>query len=314
MTEKEFQLYNDIKRKLNELNEFSIEEKERFITIFGQMYLNNMLTSRMKWSANKDKEVGLNRHDILHALTVCYNSLQLFDHFCLKSNSAKSIVKPFLVTSGYSLELALISVMMSAYFHDIGRSFFPNPNDREEIASKEAHNVYSVKLWEEFGNDTNIFIDDRTAVYDLKLIIGACIGNHGGDKKVSTLEESIVILADGFDTDKDRIQPDFDILTELSGKDEKPIEYFSCKDIQEVKIEDIGKEAITFCFMITGDGAIKKIWDFIKRLKNTVFNSEENKYLVKVKIKHMKVEDHPHWKSDEIIIWPRPPQWASCLE
>ena len=309
MTEKEFQLYNDIKRKLNELNEFGVEEKERFINIFGQMYLNRKLTSRMKWSANMDKKDGLNRHDILHALTACYNSIQLFDHFCLKSNSAKSLVKPYLVELGYSQEIALIAVMMSAYFHDIGRSFFPNPEDRKNFD----HHIYGFKLWREFGSDINIFITDKTAFYDLRLMVGACIGNHGGNNEVSTLEESIIILADGLDNDKDRVQPDFDILTELSGKDEKPIEYFSCKDIQEVKIEDIGKEAITFCFMITGDGAIKKIWDFMKRLKNTVFNSEENKVLVKVKIKHMNVEDHPHWKSDEIIIWPRPPKWSSRI-
>lgn len=305
MTRTESELYDSIKKKMEGLDDFEKEAKERLSNIFGQMYLNKSLKSRMNWSANKDKQEGINRHDILHTLTVCSNSLQLFDHFCLKSNSAKSLVRPFLIETGYSLEIALIAIMISAYFHDIGRSFWPNSEDRKNVD----HHVYSRRLWEEFGIGINSFIEDKTALYDLKLIIGACIGNHGGNKEVPTLEESIIILADGLDNDKNRVQPDFDILTELSGKDTNPVEYFSCRDIQEVEIEDIGDETITFCFKITGTGAIKKIWDLTRRLENTIFNREENKNLVKVKIKHMNVKDDSTWESDEIAIWPRPPKW-----
>lgn len=306
MTITESELYDYIKKKLGELDEFEKEGKERLINIFGQMYLNKTLNSRMRWSANKDMQEGLNRHDLLHSLTVCSNSLQLFDHFCLKSNAAKSLMRPFLVESGYSHEIALIAIMVSSYFHDIGRSFWPNPEDRKNVD----HHIYSVRLWEEFENVMNCFIEDKSALYDLKLIIGACIGNHGGNNKVLTLEESIIILADGLDNDKNRVQPDLDILTELSGKDKKPIEYFSCRDIREVKIEGIGDETITFCFIITGTGAIKKIWDFIRRLENTIFNREESKNLVKVKIKHVNVNDDSIWKCDEMVIWPRYPRWV----
>ena len=294
---------NEIIELLKGMKEINETTREKLISVFRLMYLPdenvpNDLLDELDIAAHDSRIRCINRHDKLHGLTVCCNSLKLFDYFCFKSNSAKSHIKLQLIQRGKKIETALVAVMMSAFFHDICKCY-------------TEHADFGAIIWDKFAEKqlANYLIppNDKNSFEDM---VRRCIKGHSGENEVTTLEESIVILADGLDNDKNRPQPDFDILTELSGKDGNPIEYFSCKEIQEVKIEDSENETITFCFMITGNGAIKKIWDFMKRLENTVFNSEENKDLVKVKIKYMNVEDHPHWKSDEIIIWPRPPQWV----
>ncbi len=225
-------LYDVIKQKLNSFDDFDKRTRGKLENTFGQIYLNEEIRIQLKTAQKECERSSINRHDILHALTVCNNSIDLFNLFCLRP----ALYEPYLIPhlekelsseisdpqeiaskSAYFRAISLAVIITASYLHDWGRYYKNHPEHGSML-----YNILEGKI-QTFITDTVIkrMFTDRVA---------KCIESHSGSSKVHTLEESIVVLSDGLDCDLNRVQPSFDIPTVFI-KDPSPQEYFSCKDV-----------------------------------------------------------------------------------
>lgn len=298
-------LYNIIRKKLAALNEFDEETKDKLETIFRLIYLDDELGAKLKTAQKECERRSINRHDILHALTVCNNSISLFNFLCLKPSLRQPYLIPHLERdlsseindpreieskTAYFRAISLAAIIIASYFHDWARAYKNHPE-------------YGSLLYNILEGKIQTFITDTVIKRIFTDMVAKCIETHEGSSKVYTLEESIVILSDGFDCDSKRVQPSFDILTVFI-KDPSPQDYFSCKDIPSCNlILSATGPPIKFQFVIHGYGAINPIVQFKKRLMNTIFNENGNRDLVEITVKN-EVWDFYRWNSPELRIWP----------
>lgn len=298
-------LYNVIKKKLASLDEFEEETKDKLETTFRQIYLDKELEVNLKTAQKECERESINRHDILHALTVCNNSIDLFDFFCLKPTLREPHLIPHIERdlsseirdpreieskTTYFRAISLGVIMIASYFHDWGRGYKNHPE-------------YGSLLYNILEGKIQTFITDTVIKRMFTNRVAKCIETHPGSSKVSTLEESIVILSDGLDCDSNRVQPSFNIPTVFI-KDPSPPEYFSCKDILSCNLmpSETGPP-VRFQFVIQGYGAINSVIQFKRRLVNTIFNEDDNRNLIEITIKN-EAWDLYGWDRPELTIWP----------
>lgn len=244
------------------------------LTIFKKLLANKELEEWYRDAEERSRVQRVNRHDKLHALTVVKYSLQIFR---ILKEEKKLKIRGLSVLGMKPCEDSLIMVLVSSYCHDLSRGF---PSHSEKALP------ILLTILKESGLSDDL-------LENLRLPIAHSVEKHGGDQKADFQEEGILMLADGADCAKDRVQPglgDIDALKTLSKK-QSPIHYFSCKAIRTVHIS-VGTKSrpLLFSFEIDSGAATFHLEDFIKRLGNSSLDN-----LAKVQVV---------WKKRKILIWP----------
>lgn len=244
--------------------------------IFEALIKNPEIDGWLKAAATLCRKEMINRHDKLHALQVTNYSLEMF-----KILRDSKCLRPIVVGNALMdpLEDSLVIILISSYCHDIAR-----------VLGKHSENLIPIliELLKEAGIPTPL--QDN-----LMPLILRSAQDHGGDSKASFQEEGILMVADGADCDRNRVQPGFrdvDVLRDGLSNGRSPIHYFSCKGVRDVKItrSHNASRPILFVFTIGSGAAAFQLEDFMKRLRNS--NLEK---LVEVRVQ---------WRKSRLNVWP----------
>lgn len=188
-----------------ELAKKLIEEDQEYLALIH--LANQVMIDRMDY----------NDHGIMHARIVAENALRIFDLLGEESNIEKEGIG--------DKEDAKVAILLASYLHDIGCCI--NRKDHEllglilakSIASRILERIYPNEVWKRSK---------------MLAVILECILCHMGNYKPTSLEASIVLVADGTDMCKGRARIPFK-------KGKRDIHEYSAMAINKVEITK-GKE------------------------------------------------------------------------
>jgi len=225
--------------------------------VFENLLENRFIRNHYKFSEMFCKERYLNRHGIRHALKSTLYALRLFDILDDQKSLKTSFEFGFYCYSGlcnFLSDQTCTVILASTFCHDVYKYF------------EESHNQPAALIAHEIKGDLEKVYPEKSD--EFIPVIERCIWNHGGKKPATCVEEAIVILADGANCAKDRLLGNFS-EEEIMQNDKKPIEYFSCQDIEKVQVLRGENIPVNVNFFINGKAAWHQISRFNERLKNS---------------------------------------------
>lgn len=271
-----------IKTKIKEILSSNNKEIQHLISIFDNLCDCKTIKIHIDNAQKYSVMCRINRHDLYHVLHVTANAIELFQYMCLPKRSP-----PFRPSFSYSLSLEVI--LISAFCHDIERSFAKNH------ASLGAIEIG--RLIKEFYENSAIKRSE-----EIILAIQSCVYYHSGENKLpNNIEDTIITLADGLDCGRHRVQPFFDEKLEL--EDKSPMEYFSDISIENVEFFKKNNHIVEFVFCLSDNAGYQKVLAFKKRIENTMLSSSTNRNNFALKKTSNKWRQLG-WQSDTLIIWP----------
>lgn len=271
-----------IKTKIKELFSSNNKEIQHLIFIFDNLCNYKKIKVHIDNAQKYSVMNRINRHDLYHVLHVTANAIELFQYMCLPKQSP-----PFRPSFSHSLSLEVI--LISAFCHDIKRSFSKNHASLGAI---------------EIGRLINEFYENLTIKRSEEIIsaIQSCVYYHSGEiKLLNNIEDTIITLADGLDCGQHRVQPFFDEKLEL--EDKFPMEYYSNIGIENVEFFKTNNHIVEFVFYLIDNAGNQKVLDFKKRIENTLLSSSINRNNFVLK-KTSNIWRRLGWQSDTLIIWP----------
>ncbi len=272
-----------IKTKIKEILSSNKKEMHNLISIFDNLYNYKKIKAHIDDAQKFSVMHRINRHDLYHVLHVTLSAIKLFQYMCLPKKSP-----PFKPSFPHSLSLEVI--LISAFCHDIKRSFSKNHASLGAI---------------EVGSLIKEFYDSLKIKKNTKIIsaIQSCVYYHSGETKLpNNIEDTIITLADGLDCGRHRVQPFFDEKLEIT-EDKSPMEYFSEIKVENVKFFKKNNHIIEFVFYLIDDAGYQKVIDFKKRIENTMLSSSTNRNNFTIK-RTSNFWRRLGWQSKILVIWP----------
>jgi metal-dependent HD superfamily phosphatase/phosphodiesterase len=161
-------------------------------------------TSKINW---------INRHGVLHGLTVTYNSLRLFE-LIYKDLVESSWEKHF----GLKKPLILFGLLVASYIHDAGRVYIPNI---EQMQNHGERLDDMIGILERLKGDRILTgeIAHKDKLSFFRLVKELCACHDMKEIESERAEIAIIKLADALDCDKERVYSEGD-KRELKKKDD----------------------------------------------------------------------------------------------
>lgn len=272
-----------IKTKIKEILSSNKKEIQHLISIFENLLDYEKIKVHIDSAQKYSVMYRINRHDLYHVLHVTANAIELFQYMCLPKQSP-----PFRPSFSHSLSLEVI--ILSAFCHDIKRSF-----------SKDHASLGAIEI----GRLIKEFYENSAIIRGEEIIsaIQSCVYYHSGENKLpNNIEDTIITLADGLDCGQHRVQPFFDEKLELD-EDKSPMEYISDISIENVEFFKTNNHIVEFVFYLIDNAGYQKILDFQKRIENTMLSSSTNRNNFALK-RTSNNWRQLGWQSDTLIIWP----------
>lgn len=183
------------------------------------------------------KRFFYNDHGKIHSRIVSAASLEIFENF-LKFNIIPSIVENNVGT----LEDSKVVIFLSAYLHDIGNAF--HRRNHPLIGSLLVYSVLDEILLESYPD-----IKKRTKI---KSEISHCIYSHDEKILATSIEASIIKIADGLDMAEGRARIPYKL-----GKAD--IHAFSALAIKKVEVENTKDKPILIKVYMSNEAGIFQI-------------------------------------------------------
>jgi len=252
-------IFDEIVRTLRKTDNFNT------LLTFENLLQNDFINDRYAYVQIDNDYRFLNRHDKLHALKVVMYSLRFFNelkHYdrliSLETPRDEKDIR-FATTALYKLpeDYSCLAVVTAAYVHDMYRYMI----DHGLAAALMIQSVFEgLRLCDR---------PERDRVNRIMPIIEQCIMRHGGDLEAQNAEQAVVMLADSADNDKERTRGTFRV-EEVIRRDRRPIEYFSCRDVERVEVgpSAYGKR-LDVTFYLLGNAGWHQVHNFYRTLMNS---------------------------------------------
>lgn len=237
--------------------------------VFSEIVDHPRLMAKYRAAQQYSTKNFLNDHDKLHALNVTSLTLKTFeilkDEMSLRrppffgfyiEQSCRSHIK----NPSYLLinDLICICLILSSYCHDMYKFL-------REHSSGAAYQISSIaeEVLPQIVRPKTIDV-----IEDIITTSQRCLQKHSGTTKADTAEEGLVMLGDVLDNDVGRIrrlEP-----KEVVVKDEKPHEYYGCKNIlHPIRVKKGVDKKIDIIATLKNDAG----WYIIKEIYKVVINS-----------------------------------------
>lgn len=277
--EKNSKVINDICSQLKELEFLSSH------LAFEKLIKNQYIDSMYEYCAKDSLNRSINRHDKLHALTVTLNSLKIFK-ILKDETSLRRLQNPFTGKDAfgfyllnalprlYNIDVELAedfcctSILIASYCHDIFR-----------FMTKD-HQVGAALLVQNIVKDTlpslmNPKLTMQIGFEGFMPTIHGSVLRHEGNEEALSAEEGLIMISDVIDNDEERIN--VTSLKDVILNDQKPIEYFSCKNIYHPVDISRGKreKKVDLTVRLKGDAG----WHHVKQMLNVLSNSGLESYI-----------------------------------
>lgn len=282
-----------ILRNITTLKFIQLKERVLLAKLLDSLFSDDSILLAIQAAQRDCLRKRLNRHDLWHALVVTSFALDLFERLSMRTDEPQGGFRSTLeLIKGGSKTIALATVLVAAFVHDLGRGF-------DEHARMGAIRIL---IGDTCRRYLAMVTDSTSVQLEALEMVARCVDNHSGKSKLVSLEESIVTLADGLDCNQFRVQPAFTVDLVMK-EDPSPIEYFSCLDVECTKIEAGCSSMVDISFHIRGLVAMKQVKDFLSRLSNTELAKPHNRNKIRVLVLFKHYAD-AGWDSETLCLWP----------
>lgn len=252
----------------------------------------------------------VNRHGVLHGITVTYNSLRLFE-LIYKDIIESSYEKYFELKK----PLILFGLLVSSYIHDAGRAYIPNI---EQIKTHGERLDDMIGILERLKGSRILRgeISHKHKLIFFRLVKELCLCHDMKEIESERAEIAIIKLADALDCDKERVysegdkgelkeKSDLDKMQLVLLNDKHPEMYYGCKE----GIESISMEwnnyagAYDITLTIKDYSAVVPIKNILTTLKTCEQSKEEPVKKLAKRVRVIANKDN-----NTVFLYPKDPQ------